>query len=131
MEDCLQVATEFVQNRILFKKPLASFQLTQNKLYQMSRNLAGAQLLAVQLAKLKGSENLKPFQISLGKQSNVEAALSTARAARELLGGTGILSESRVMRHACNLETVHTYEGTSDIHKLIVGLELTGENAFG
>ncbi len=130
MEDCIEAAVEFSKSRILFEKPLASFQLTQDKIYQMVRGLSSAQLLAVQLTKLKTAGELQPYQVSLGKQNNVEAALQAARSAREIMGGIGVLAESKVMRHACNLETVKTYEGTSEIHKLVVGMKITGSNAF-
>jgi len=130
MEDCIQTAVSFAKSRVLFAKPLASFQLTQEKLHGMTSDLCKAQLLAVQVTRLKVSDALEPFQVSLAKQNNVEVALNAARSARQILGGTGILAESKVMRHACNLETVLTYEGTNEIHKLVVGMKLTGESAF-
>jgi alkylation response protein AidB-like acyl-CoA dehydrogenase len=114
----------------MFDKPLASFQLIQRKLAIMATQITTGQLLAYRLAALKASGNLQPAQISMAKQNNVLLALEAARTARDILGANGVSDEYRSMRHACNLESVYTYEGTNDIHLLIVGQSLTGIQAF-
>lgn len=129
-EDCLQEALDYSKNRIMFDKPLASFQLIQRKLAIMATQITTGQLLAYRLAALKASGNLQPAQISMAKQNNVLLALEAARTARDILGANGVSDEYRSMRHACNLESVYTYEGTNDIHLLIVGQSLTGIQAF-
>lgn len=129
-EDCLQEAINYSKNRIMFDKPLASFQLIQRKLAIMATQITTGNLLAHRLAQLKAEGSLQPAQISMAKQNNVLLALEAARTARDILGANGISDEYRCMRHACNLESVFTYEGTNDIHLLIVGQSLTGIQAF-
>ncbi|MGY3803784.1 acyl-CoA dehydrogenase family protein [Pigmentibacter ruber] len=129
-EDCLQEAIQYTKERIMFKRPLAGYQLIQRKLAIMATEIAKGNLLAMQLAHLKHIKKLHPAQISMGKQNNVQIALDCARTARDILGANGISGEYRSMRHMCNLESVYTYEGTNDIHLLIVGEKLTGLSAF-
>jgi glutaryl-CoA dehydrogenase len=124
-------ALEFAQSRVTFGAPIASRQLVQEKLVRMAADHTKGLLLAWRLAQLKDAGTLKPAQVSLGKRDNVRAALNAARSAREILGGSGITLEYHSIRHMLNLETVDTYEGTHDIHTLILGRELTGENALG
>lgn len=129
-EDCLQEALDYSKNRIMFDKPLASFQLIQRKLALMATQITTGNLLAHRLSDLKTAGTLQPAQISMAKQNNVLLALEAARTARDILGANGVSDEYRSMRHACNLESVYTYEGTNDIHLLIVGQSLTGIQAF-
>lgn len=129
-EDCLQEALDYSKNRIMFDKPLASFQLIQRKLALMATQITTGNLLARRLSELKAAGTLQPAQISMAKQNNVLLALEAARTARDILGANGVSDEYRSMRHACNLESVYTYEGTNDIHLLIVGQSLTGIQAF-
>ncbi len=124
-------ALEFARSRSTFGAPIASRQLVQEKLVRMAADHTKGLLLAWRLAQLKDAGTLKPAQVSLGKRDNVRAALNGARMAREILGGSGITLEYHSIRHMLNLETVDTYEGTHDIHTLILGRELTGENALG
>jgi len=130
-EACFDEATGYVKDRILFKKPLASYQLIQRKLSIMMTEITKAQLLALRLGQLKIDKSLDFAHVSMAKQNNVEMALNTARMCRDMLGGNGIMDEYKAMRHMCNLETVYTYEGTNDIHQLIVGSAITGIPAFG
>ena len=113
-----------------YGRPIAGFQLTQRKLVDMMLELQKAQLLAWRLGQLKDAGELDPRQISIGKLNNVREALEVAREARTILGASGITTEYPVMRHANNLESVLTYEGTSEIHTLILGEALTGERAL-
>ncbi|RYZ58638.1 MAG: acyl-CoA dehydrogenase [Proteobacteria bacterium] len=129
-ESCFTEALDYVKDRILFAKPLASFQLIQKKLATMATDITQAQLLALRLGQLKDSGKLHFAQISMAKQANVAMALRTARECRDILGANGIMLEYKSMRHMCNLESVSTYEGTNDIHSLIVGAHLTGIPAF-
>lgn len=129
-EACFAEALNYTKSRILFQKPLASFQLVQKKLAEMARDITHAQLLAWRLGQLKESDQYHPSQISMAKQANVSMALNVARTCRDILGANGIMLEYEAMRHMCNLETVYTYEGTNDVHHLIVGAELTGIAAF-
>ncbi|NBO37985.1 acyl-CoA dehydrogenase [bacterium] len=129
-EDSLNEAIEYSKNRIMFDKPLAGFQLIQRKLAIMATQITTGNLLAHRLAQLKSAGTLEPGHISMAKQNNVLLALEAARTARDILGANGISDEYRCMRHACNLESVYTYEGTNDIHLLIVGQNLTGIQAF-
>lgn len=122
---------EFAKTRTTFGKPIAARQLVQEKLVKMASDHTKGLLLAWRLAQLKDAGKLKPAQVSLGKRDNVRAALNGARTAREILGGNGITLEYHAIRHMLNLETVDTYEGTHDIHTLILGREFTGENALG
>jgi glutaryl-CoA dehydrogenase len=128
--DCLEVATEYAKTRIQFDKPIAAYQLTQEKLTNMALELQKSYLLAIHLGRLKDAKKLRPEQISLGKLNNVRETLEIARMARTILGANGVTLEYSVMRHANNLESVLTYEGTSEIHLLTVGQALTGISAF-
>jgi glutaryl-CoA dehydrogenase len=128
--DCLETAIEYATTREVFDRPLASFQLTQAKLADMSLELQKGFLLAMHLGRLKDDHRLEPRQVSLGKLNNVREALAIARECRTILGANGITLEYPVLRHANNLESVLTYEGTSEVHQLIIGQALTGQNAF-
>lgn len=128
--DCYDVALKYSKQRIQFGKPLAGFQLTQKKLAEMITEITKAQLLAWRLGTLANQGKATPAQISMAKRNNVNMALVIAREARQILGGMGITNEYPIMRHMMNLETVLTYEGTHDIHLLITGMDVTGENAF-
>lgn len=130
MMACYESSLEYSKSRIQFGKPIASFQLTQHKLVYMITEITKAQLLVLRLAQLKDENKVKHYQISLAKRNNVEKALEIARIAREILGANGILNEYPVMRHANNLESVKTYEGTHEMHTLIVGEQITGISAF-
>ena len=127
---CLQAALDYAKSRPQFGRPIAAFQLTQQKLVNMMLELQKAQLLALHVGRLKDEGRVAPEHISIGKLNNVREALQIAREARTILGANGISSEYPVMRHAENLESVLTYEGTSEIHTLILGQAMTGENAF-
>jgi glutaryl-CoA dehydrogenase len=127
---CYLSALEYSTTREQFGRPLAGFQLTQEKLARMQVDLVRSQLLALRLSKLKDAGRLRPEQVSLGKLANVRAALDTARSARTVLGANGITTEYPVLRHANNLETVLTYEGTEEIHTLVVGQSVTGRSAY-
>ncbi|AKK67497.1 acyl-CoA dehydrogenase family protein [Xanthomonas translucens] len=127
---CLREALAYAGERILFGRPLAATQSAQIKLADMARRIAGAQLLALQLGRLKDAGTLQPAQVSLAKWNNVRMALDIARDCRDLLGAAGITTEYGAIRHALNLESVITYEGTETVHQLVVGRELTGINAF-
>ncbi len=128
--DCYDSALRYAKERTQFGKPIAGFQLTQRKLAEMITEITKAQLLAWRLGTLANRGDASPAQISMGKRNNVMMALEVAREARQIHGGMGITSEYSVMRHMANLESVVTYEGTHDIHLLITGLDVTGENAF-
>lgn len=127
---CYDEALEYSKTRIQFDKPIASFQLVQQKLVEMITEITKAQLLCLQLGRLKDSGNVTHAQISMAKRNNVEMALRTARAAADILGANGITYDYQSGRHACNLESVKTYEGTHDIHTLIMGQHITGISAF-
>jgi glutaryl-CoA dehydrogenase len=127
---CFAAALEYAKSRPQFGKPIAAFQLTQEKLVNMMVELQKAQLLALQIGRLKDEGRVAPEHISIGKLNNVREALAIAREARTILGANGISSEYPVMRHAANLESVLTYEGTNEIHTLILGQALTGQSAF-
>jgi glutaryl-CoA dehydrogenase len=128
--DALAATIDYAGARTQFGKPIAGFQLTQKKLADMAVSLNQIQLVAQRLGELKDAERLKPHQISVGKFSNVAAALAICREARSILGGSGITTEYPVLRHALNLETVYTYEGTHEVHTLVIGTALTGLDAF-
>jgi glutaryl-CoA dehydrogenase len=128
--DCLETAISYAGDREVFARPLSSFQLTQQKLADMTLELGKGMLLAVQLGRLKDSGTLAPEQVSLGKLNNVREALAIARECRTILGANGITLEYPVIRHANNLESVLTYEGTSEVHALVIGRALTGRSAF-
>ncbi|GIX35778.1 MAG: glutaryl-CoA dehydrogenase [Lysobacteraceae bacterium] len=127
---CLSEALAYTANRVLFKRPVAATQAVQIRLADMARRISLAQLLSLQLGRLKDAGRLQPTQVSLAKWNNVRMALDIAREARDLLGGAGITTEHCPIRHALNLESVITYEGTETVHQLVVGRELTGINAF-
>lgn len=127
---CYQTALDYVKERQMFKRSLGSYQLIQAKLAKMVNEISKAQLLVHHLSGLKDKGLLEPHQISLAKMNNVRMALDVAREARDMLGANGITDEYPIMRHMMNLETVNTYEGTEDIHKLIIGKEVTGHQAF-
>jgi len=129
--DCLQTALEYAENREVFGRPLGAFQLTQAKLADMSLELQKGFLLALHLGRLKDEDRLDPRQVSLGKLNNVREALQIARECRTILAANGITLEYPVLRHANNLESVLTYEGTSEVHQLVIGQALTGHPAFG
>jgi glutaryl-CoA dehydrogenase len=129
--DCLESALDYAATRIIHDRPLASFQLTQAKLADMALELQKGFLLALHLGRLKDAGRLESRQISLGKLNNVRESLQIARECRTILGANGITLDYPVMRHANNLESVLTYEGTSEVHQLVIGQALTGENAFG
>ena len=127
---CYHSALEYSKERIQFEKPIASFQLVQQKLAWMVQEITKAQLLAWRLGKLKDEGKMKPHQVSLAKKNNVWMALEVARMARDMLGANGTAYEYHVGRHMCNLEAVKTYEGTHDIHTLIIGEAVTGIPAY-
>ena len=127
---CLDEALAYSQDRILFGRPLAATQTVQLRLADMARRITAGQLLALRLGRIKDSGKLEPAQVSLAKWNNCRAAIDIARDARDILGGAGISAEYVAIRHALNLESVITYEGTETIHQLTVGRELTGINAF-
>lgn len=128
--DCYDTALRYAKQRQQFGKPIAGFQLQQKKLAEMITEITKAQLLVWRLGQLMDQGKATPAQISMAKRNNVEIALNIAREARQMLGGMGITGEYPIMRHMANLESVVTYEGTHDIHLLILGMEVTGENAF-
>jgi glutaryl-CoA dehydrogenase len=129
--DCLRVALDYATTREQFGRPIGGFQLTQAKLADMALELQKGFLLALHLGRLRESAgHLRPEQVSVGKLNNVREAIAIARQCRTILGGNGISGEYPVMRHANNLESVLTYEGTSEIHQLVIGQKLTGLNAF-
>ncbi|GAA2677579.1 acyl-CoA dehydrogenase family protein [Nonomuraea recticatena] len=128
--DCLETAIAYAGEREVFGRPLASFQLTQDKLADMALELGKGLLLAVHLGRLKEAGTITPEQVSAGKLNNVREALEIARTCRTILGASGITLEYPVIRHAVNLESVLTYEGTSEIHALVLGKALTGHAAF-
>jgi glutaryl-CoA dehydrogenase len=128
---CFDCAVDYAKHRVQFAgKPIASHQLVQAKLAQALTQITNMQLLALEAARLKAEKKLRPQHVSMIKRHNVHAALEISRACREILGGNGITLEYPIMRHLCNLETVITYEGTHDVHTLILGQEVTGISAF-
>ncbi|MFI6785270.1 acyl-CoA dehydrogenase family protein [Micromonospora sp. NPDC050276] len=128
--DCLETTLAYATTRTQFGRPLAGFQLTQAKLADMAVELVKGQLLALHLGRLADAHRLRPEQVSVGKLNNVREALAIARQCRTILGANGVSGEYPVMRHANNLESVLTYEGTSEIHQLVIGQRLTGLSAF-
>jgi glutaryl-CoA dehydrogenase len=128
---CFEAALEYARERIVFGKPISAFQLTQQKLAEMALEINRASLVALHLGRMKDAGTLRPEHVSLGKMGNVRGALEVCRSARTILGGNGITLEYPVIRHMNNLESVLTYEGTHEVHTLVVGQALTGENAFG
>jgi glutaryl-CoA dehydrogenase len=127
---CFECALEYAKERIVFGKPIAGYQLTQQKLAEMALEINRATLVALHLGRMKDDGTLRPEQVSLGKMGNVRGAIEVARSARTILGANGVTLEYPVIRHVNNLESVLTYEGTHEIHTLVVGQALTGENAF-
>jgi glutaryl-CoA dehydrogenase len=127
---CYDEALRYAKSRVMFGKPIAGFQLQQARLVEMLSEITKAQLLCLQLGRLKDQGAATPQQVSLAKRNNVNIATDIAREARRLLGANGILGEYQAMRHLANLESVYTYEGTHDVHTLILGQEITGLNAF-
>ncbi|MGB8362667.1 MAG: acyl-CoA dehydrogenase family protein [Acidimicrobiia bacterium] len=128
--DCYETALEYAKERVQFDRPIASFQMTQKKLVEMMVAVQRGTLIALHLGRLKDEGRITPEQISFGKFDNVRNALEVARTARSILGGNGITLEYPVFRHMANLETVFTYEGTNEIHTLVMGEAITGISAF-
>ncbi|PAW94526.1 acyl-CoA dehydrogenase [Mucilaginibacter sp. MD40] len=128
--DCYDTALRYSKERVQFDRPIAGFQLQQKKLAEMITEITKGQLLVWRLATLKNENRATAAQISMAKRNSVEVAITIAREARQMLGGMGITGEYPIMRHMANLESVITYEGTHDIHLLITGMDITGENAF-
>ena len=127
---CFEAALDYAKERIVFGKPIAAYQLTQQKLAEMALELNRGALVALHIGRMKDAGTLRPEHVSLGKMGNVRGAMEVARSARTILGGNGITLEYPVIRHMNNLESVLTYEGTHEVHTLVVGNALTGENAF-
>jgi len=127
---CFAETTEYAKNRMLFKRPIAATQAVQIKLADMARRITLAQLLSLQLGRLKDAGKMQPTQVSLAKWNNCRMAIDIARECRDILGAAGITTEHSPIRHALNLESVITYEGTETVHQLVVGREVTGINAF-
>jgi glutaryl-CoA dehydrogenase len=127
---CFEAALEYAKERIVFGKPIAGYQLTQQKLAEMALELNRGFLVALHLGRMKDDGTLRPEHVSLGKMGNVRGAIEVARSARTILGANGVTLEYPVIRHVNNLESVLTYEGTHEVHTLVVGQALTGENAF-
>jgi glutaryl-CoA dehydrogenase len=128
--DCLETAVSYARTREIFGRPLAGFQATQLKVADMTVGLGTAMLLALHLGRLKDEGRITPEQVSMGKLNNVRQALAIARECRTVLGAAGITGDYAVMRHASNLESVLTYEGTSEVHQLVIGKAVTGLAAF-
>lgn len=129
-EACFDIVCNYVKDRMIFGQPLAAKQLVQARLAKMITKITTGQLLALRLGELKDAGQLHFAQVSMGKQNNCQLALEVARDCRDLLGGNGIMAEYDVMRHMANLETVITYEGTNDVHQLIIGQQITGHPAY-
>src|SRR5712691_1060795 len=127
---CYDEAVSYAKNRVMFGKPIGGYQLQQARLAEMLTEITKAQVLCLQLGRLKDQGKATPQQVSLAKRNNVNIATDVARETRRLLGANGILAEYQAMRHLANLESVYTYEGTHDVHTLILGQEITGLNAF-
>ncbi|WP_311260271.1 acyl-CoA dehydrogenase family protein [Microbacterium sp. WCS2018Hpa-9] len=128
--DSYATALSYSRTRIQFNQPIAAFQLTQQKLVDMAVEIEKAQLLALRLGRLKDAGRLQPHQISVAKLSNTRAAIAIAREARTILGGNGVSGDYSPLRHAANLESVRTYEGTDEVHTLVLGAHITGFSAF-
>jgi glutaryl-CoA dehydrogenase len=127
---CLQEAIAYTSDRVLFGRPLAANQAIQLRLADMARRITTAQLLSLQLGRLKDAGKMQATQVSLAKWNNVRMAQDIARDCRDILGGSGLTTEYQAIRHMLNLESVITYEGTESVHQLVIGRELTGINAF-
>lgn len=128
--NCFETALRYSKERVQFGRPIGGFQLTQQKLAQMLTEISKAQLLCLHIGRMKDAGTMKPAQVSLAKMNNVAMALDVARSARSILGANGITGEYPLMRHMANLESVYTYEGTHEVHTLILGQYLTGISAF-
>jgi glutaryl-CoA dehydrogenase len=127
---CFDEARRYAKERVMFDAPIGAKQIQQVRLADMLTGITQGQLLCLQLGRLKDGGKVRPQQVSLAKRANVSMACDTAREARRLLGANGILVEYSAMRHMANLESVYTYEGTHDVHSLILGQDLTGISAF-
>jgi glutaryl-CoA dehydrogenase len=127
---CFHTALDYTKSRKQFSRPLAGYQLVQAKLVKMLTEITKAQMICMRLAHLKDQGKMRPEHVSFAKRNNVNEALKIARDARDMLGANGIVNEYPVIRHMLNLETVNTYEGTFDVHTLILGRDITGESAF-
>jgi len=127
---CYHCALDYTKSRKQFSRPLAGYQLVQNKLVNMLTEITKGQLVCLRLGQMKDAGTMRPEHVSFAKRNNVQAALDIARSARDMLGANGIVNEYPVIRHMLNLETVNTYEGTYDVHTLILGRDITGESAF-
>jgi glutaryl-CoA dehydrogenase len=127
---CFECALDYAKTRVQFDRPIGGFQLTQAKLADMVTELSKGTLLALHLGRMKDQGLVRPEQISLGKMSNVREAIQIARTARTILGANGVTLEYPVIRHMNNLESVLTYEGTNEVHTLVIGQALTGISAF-
>src|SRR5205809_1103532 len=127
---CYESALDYAKERMVFGKPIAGYQLTQQKLAEMALEINRGTLVALHLGRMKDEGTLRPEHVSMGKMGNVRGAIEVARSARTVLGGNGITLEYPVIRHMNNLESVLTYEGTHEVHTLVVGQAITGENAF-
>ena len=128
--DSIETALDYAATRQVFGKPLSGYQLTQGKLADMTLEVSKGMLLALHLGRLKDGAGVSPEQISLGKLNNCREAIAIARECRTILGANGISTEYSPIRHAGNLESVMTYEGTSEVHQLVLGNALTGQSAF-
>ena len=127
---CYESALDYAKSRVMFSRPIGGYQLVQAKLVTMLTEITKGQLLAYRLGKLKDAGTMRPQHVSMAKMNNVSIALQTARLARDILGGNGITDDYPIIRHMLNLETVNTYEGTEDIHRLTIGRDVTGLSAF-
>src|SRR5690242_2296745 len=127
---CFEEALAYSKNRVMFDRPIGGFQIQQERLAEMLTEIVKGQLVSLHLGRLKDAGTMTPQQVSLAKRNNVDIATDIAREARRLLGANGILAEYSAMRHMANLESVYTYEGTHDVHSLVLGQALTGLNAF-
>src|SRR5688572_21371177 len=127
---CFEEASSYAKNRVMFDRPIGGFQIQQQRLAEMLTGIVQGQLLTLHLGRLKDAGTMTPQQVSLAKRSNVSMATDVAREARRLLGAVGVLAEYSAMRHMANLESVYTYEGTHDVHSLVLGQAITGLNAF-
>jgi glutaryl-CoA dehydrogenase len=130
MMACYDTALNYAKSRVQFSKPIAAYQITQEKLVYILTEITKAQLLNIQLGRMKDNKTMRHTQVSMAKRNNCEKALEVARIAREILGANGILDEYPIMRHSANLESVKTYEGTHEMHTLIIGEDITGYSAF-
>jgi len=127
---CFEEAVSYAKTRVMFDKPIGGFQIQQVRLADMLTEIVKGQLVSLHLGRMKDAGNFTPTQVSLAKRNNVSIATDIARETRRLLGGNGILAEYGALRHMANLESVYTYEGTHDVHSLILGQAITGLNAF-